>query len=128
MCGVIDWYGVSDLTAMAHHTAGIDPPGQSREDLWLGASVLAVPELARQASPIAHVHADAPPFFIAHGMNDTDVPPAQSEAFAEALRGVGANVELQLVPGAGHFWKGLDDQSALFDEALDFATRVTQRS
>lgn len=122
--GVIDWYGPSDLLAMAEFTRGVDAPGQSREDLWLGASVFDVPEVAAAASPARQVRRGAPPFHLAHGVDDTDVPPAQSELLAEALSGVGAEVELHLEPGAGHFWKGVADQGPLFDRALAFARRV----
>jgi acetyl esterase/lipase len=38
------------------------------------------------ASPINHVSADAPPFFILHGSNDSLVPVEQARAFVERLR------------------------------------------
>ena len=38
------------------------------------------------ASPISHVSADAPPFFVLHGRNDSLVPIEQARAFATALR------------------------------------------
>lgn len=122
--GVIDWYGPSDLLAMAEYTRGVDLPGQSREDLWLGASVFDVPDVAVAASPARQVSPGAPPFHLAHGADDTDVPPAQSQLLADALTAVGADVELHIEPGAGHFWKGVADQAPLFDRALDFARRV----
>jgi acetyl esterase/lipase len=37
------------------------------------------------ASPVSRVRADAPPFFIVHGSNDTLVPVQQGRAFAAAL-------------------------------------------
>jgi acetyl esterase/lipase len=123
--GVIDWYGPSDLFDMAARSTGKDAPGESREDRWLGARTLDVPDLARAASPVFQVHAGAPPFYLAHGDADTDVPPAQSEKFAAALRAAGVDVELHLVPGAGHFWRDVADQSPLFDRAIAFARRIT---
>jgi len=123
--GVIDWYGVSDVLAMAEYTRGSDAPGESREDQWLGASVFDVPEIAAAASPVSHVAAGAPPFLLAHGADDTDVPPSQTQALADALEAAGVPVELHFEPDAGHFWKGLSDQSALFAAAIDFARRVT---
>ena len=119
--GVIDWYGPSALLAMPR----VEEP--SREDLWLGAPVPTVPELATAASPARQVVPGLPPFHLAHGLDDHDVPPAQSELLAAALRGVGVSVELHLEPGAGHFWKGASDAAtdALFDRAIDFAQRVT---
>ncbi|HET7072933.1 MAG TPA: alpha/beta hydrolase [Mycobacterium sp.] len=38
------------------------------------------------ASPINHVSADAPPFFVLHGSNDSLVPVEQARAFVERLR------------------------------------------
>jgi acetyl esterase/lipase len=124
--GVVDWYGPSDLFEMARFTAGRDAPGESREDRWLGAPVMSVPDAADAASPARHVVAGAPPFHLAHGADDTDVPPAQSELLAEALRARGVEVELHLEPGAGHFWRGATDEAtdALFDRAIAFARRV----
>lgn len=127
--GVIDWYGPADLPAMATFTAekGVDAPGASREDLWLGARVLSIPDTAAAASPARQVTRGLPPFHLAHGAADTDVPPAQSELLAAALRAAGVEVELHLEPGAGHFWRGATDAAtdALFDLAIDFAHRVT---
>lgn len=119
--GVIDWYGPADLLTMPR----VDPP--TREDLWLGAGVPSVPDAAIAASPARQVRAGLPPFHLAHGEADTDVPPAQSEALADALRASGIQVELHLEPGAGHFWRGATDAAtdALFDRAIEFARRVT---
>jgi acetyl esterase/lipase len=40
------------------------------------------------ASPMSHVAADAPPFFVLHGTNDTVVPVEQARAFSSMLRTV----------------------------------------
>jgi acetyl esterase/lipase len=40
------------------------------------------------ASPVNHLSADAPPFFILHGRNDSLVPVEQARAFVERLRQV----------------------------------------
>lgn len=121
--GVIDWYGVSDLFAMAAQ----DATAGSREALWLGAPAASIPEAAAAASPALNAVTGAPPFFLAHGADDTDVPPAQSEALAAALRAADVDVELHLEPGAGHFWRGLGEEAtdALFERAIGFARRVT---
>jgi acetyl esterase/lipase len=39
------------------------------------------------ASPMSRVHADAPPFFVVHGANDTVVPVEQAREFAALLAG-----------------------------------------
>jgi len=56
-----------------------------------------------QTSPLSWVDGSEPPFLIIHGSSDDVVPPAESEAFAAWLEGAGVEVELMLLPGAGHF-------------------------
>lgn len=123
--GVIDWYGPADLAAMAQFTA--DQAHPTREDLWLGTAIEQAGDLALEASAVHRVHGAAPPFLITHGLSDTDVPAEQSRAFAAALAAVGAEVEIDLVPGIGHFWKGADAalSATLFDRAIAFAHRVS---
>jgi acetyl esterase/lipase len=40
------------------------------------------------ASPITHAHADAPPFFVLHGRNDSVIPVEQARGFVARLREV----------------------------------------
>lgn len=54
------------------------------------------PELWKAASPLHYVHAEAPPFFIAHGEKDMHVPFTQGEKLAKAL--VKAGVEVEFIP------------------------------
>ncbi len=49
------------------------------------------PEDFLAASPYAHVHADAPPFFVVHGSNDSLIPVGEARAFVERLRAVSRN-------------------------------------
>jgi acetyl esterase/lipase len=46
------------------------------------------PEVFEAASPLYRVHAEAPPFFVIHGVNDTLVPVASARDFVGALRSV----------------------------------------
>ena len=61
------------------------------------------PEHYPSSSPVDHVRAEAPAFFVAHGDHDTYVPVSGAREFAEKLRAVSrspvAYVEL---PGAQH--------------------------
>ncbi|MGC5038594.1 prolyl oligopeptidase family serine peptidase [Streptomyces sp. DT190] len=50
------------------------------------------------AGPVTHVTADAPPFLILHGTDDSLVPPAQGEQLAAALRQAGARVARSPAP------------------------------
>jgi acetyl esterase/lipase len=61
------------------------------------------PELFELASPIAHVHRDAPPFLVLHGESDSVVPSVQARAFCGALREAGApTVGYAELPNAHH--------------------------
>jgi acetyl esterase/lipase len=83
----VPFYGVYDLVDTFRH------PDGSPADTWLAqrlmkASVAEHPERFVAGSPVALVHADAPPFFVIHGDRDNLVPVAQARAFVTALRGV----------------------------------------
>ncbi|MDL4813648.1 alpha/beta hydrolase [Actinomadura opuntiae] len=119
IAAVVGWYGVYDLSAMPE-------PGDpsSRESRLLGSAVGGVPALAAEASPVAHVHAGAPPFQLWHGTADRAVPMAQSERMAEALRAAGVPVEFRRVEGAGHIWRDAPDVGAVFRDSLEFARGV----
>jgi acetyl esterase/lipase len=128
VAGVVDWYGPADLLTMQAQgrqdaVAQPDAP-DSRESLLLGGPVQQVPDLARAASPVTHVHPGAPAFHIAHGDADRFVPTAQSRALAAALREAGVHVELTVVPGADHLWMHARDPEEIFAAALDFTHRV----
>jgi acetyl esterase/lipase len=125
--GVIDWYGPSDLIAMAEKGTA-EEDANSRETEWLGRSARDDPDTARAASPVFAVHDDAPPFFIAHGDTDRFVPVAQSEALADALRDQGVDVRFTRVAGASHMWRDLADPAALVGPAIDFAQEMTKKS
>ncbi len=61
------------------------------------------PEVFRQASPIARVNPEAPPFLVIHGSNDRVIPVEQARAFVERLRSVSRSVVSYIeLPGAGH--------------------------
>ena len=61
------------------------------------------PELFELASPISHVHRDAPPFFVLHGESDSVIPTVQARAFCDALREAGADtVGYAELPNAHH--------------------------
>ena len=124
--GVVDWFGPVDLFTMAEHDLG-EPPGETREARWIGGPAAEQPGAARAASPVHQVRAGAAPFHISHGTADEHVPFAQSEAFVNALRGVGAEVEFDPVAGGRHFWQGMGDTGPVFDRAIDFISRHTVR-
>jgi acetyl esterase/lipase len=56
----------------------------------------------REASPLSHVFAAAPPCLLMHGDADVLAPYEQSVLMQAALKGVRVPVELLRIPGAGH--------------------------
>ena len=90
----------------------------------IGATLPGAPELARRASPVTYVRAGAPPFRLAHGADDRFVPVGQSRELAAALRDAGVPVELTIVDGADHMWRGPTDPDAILATAVDFSRRL----
>ncbi|MFE6162316.1 alpha/beta hydrolase fold domain-containing protein [Streptomyces sp. NPDC056486] len=119
--GAVIWYAPSDLTVPR---GPFDPHSATTpEALLLGAAPAAVPERAREASPVARVHGAAPPFLLVHGEQDTMVPGSHSEELAARLRDAGVPVKLRTVPGADHGWYGAPDDAVkdVFARSLRFA-------
>jgi acetyl esterase/lipase len=124
VAGVVAWFPVTDLAGLPSDVAeaGGEPDAgpESREAQLLGAAPRAVPSLAGQASPVTHAGPDAPPILLMHGAADDMVPAAQSIRLAEALSAAGAAVELELVPGATHFWNGASDVAGIVSRSTGF--------
>ena len=84
VAAAVPFYGVYDFT---------NRHGTSREDITpvlekrvFKSSLADARERWEQASPISHVRADAPPFFVLHGTNDSLVPVEQARTFVDELR------------------------------------------
>jgi len=61
------------------------------------------PEVYRDASPLFEVRADAPPFFILHGTDDSLIPVTEAREFADRLREASADVvAYSEIPHAQH--------------------------
>jgi acetyl esterase/lipase len=94
-------------------------PGGDILPRFLGATYAEDPELFREASPIAHVSSDDPPFFLYQGTADTTVSPEHSKAFHAALDRAGVRNELHWIEGRGHASMLLFN-GAMEDQAIDF--------
>lgn len=71
------------------------------------------PEVFRDASPIARVHRNAPPFLVIHGSKDTVIPVEQARGFVERLKAVShSTVGYLELPGAGHGYDLIDGERA----------------
>ncbi|SEL29841.1 alpha/beta hydrolase [Streptacidiphilus jiangxiensis] len=122
---VVDWYGVSDVTAAARaFPAQLAAPGPDAIDPYtalLGGSPAEQPESARAASPVSYTaDGDNPPFLLIHGTADGLVPFEQSVALADRLRASGSPVELVPVEGADHIFLGASDIPALVRRSVEF--------
>jgi len=60
------------------------------------------PQVRRDASPLFHLKAGAPPFLVTYCQWDYFTLPAQAREFHAALKAAGANAELVYVPGQNH--------------------------
>ncbi|SDQ24491.1 alpha/beta hydrolase [Actinopolyspora saharensis] len=124
LAGAVVWYGPSDLGTAREGYSPHDP--RTPEARLLGSAPAADPERARAASPVAHVHASAPPFLLVHGEQDTVVACSHSTELAASLEASGARAELRTVPDTEHVWLGasaavVDD---IFEHSLGFAERL----
>ena len=60
-------------------------------------------DVFENASPIARVQPDAPPFLVIHGDSDHVIPVGEAHAFVQRLRSVSRSAVTYLeIPGAGH--------------------------
>lgn len=76
-------------------------------------SIARHPEVFRDASPIARVHRNAPPFLVIHGSKDSVIPVEQARSFVDRLRSVSTSlVSYVELPGAGHGFDLLDGPRA----------------
>jgi dipeptidyl aminopeptidase/acylaminoacyl peptidase len=92
VCGMSDlntWYRNTEpwIAAAAHPKYG-HPVGDRK--------------LLDQLSPLLRAHALTAPLLLVHGLNDTNVPPSESQQMYEALRALGRRVELLVFDDDGH--------------------------
>ncbi|NMT62841.1 alpha/beta hydrolase [Marinobacter orientalis] len=81
-----------------------------------------IPGIYRAASPITHVTAGAPPFFLFHGAQDMLVPASQAKEFRNRLTDHGVESELYLMHLRGHITSFLTAGNAV-EKATDFLIR-----
>ena len=82
----VPFYGAYDFTDRAG--VGHRTMGKHLERLVIGAKRAADPDVYDKASPMSRISADAPPFLISHGTNDSLIPVEEGRLFAQMLREV----------------------------------------
>ncbi len=101
--GCVPFYGVYDLAGLTG-----ERPALAMRDYFLAPRVFKKDPSTHledfvQASPLAHVSADAPDFFVLHGTNDSLVDVRQARAFVEKLKAESdGTVTYAEFPGAQH--------------------------
>jgi acetyl esterase/lipase len=82
----VPFYGVYDFTGLkdAMHPTMLP----TLEQIVIKQPRSTNPKTYIEASPVTHVSADAPPFFVLHGRNDSLVPVEQARGFVAQLRQV----------------------------------------
>jgi acetyl esterase/lipase len=91
-------YDVTDREGVGHRSMG-----KHLERLVIGAKRANDPDAFDRASPMSRINADAPPFLISHGTNDSLIPVEEGRLFARLLREVSkAPVVYAELPRAQH--------------------------
>jgi acetyl esterase/lipase len=96
----VPFYGAYDLANVLDTRAG-----RNRADYYLNKMVFKSddPKVAEDATPLLHVHDDAPPFFVIHGTHDSLVPVAEARELVRRLREVSSSPVLYAeLPGGQH--------------------------
>lgn len=105
---VVDFYGPTDFTqsyAKSVDAAEVLP-------LFLGGDLVHERPIHMRASPLNWVTPDAAPILAIHGTADTYVAYEHSVWLMERLIAAGVPAELETISGAGHGFKGADEQRA----------------
>jgi acetyl esterase/lipase len=114
-------YGASDLTTILKQSTphGIEMRKPAL-DLLLGGQPEAVPELARQASPVFQVDPSDPPLLLMHGDQDPQMPINQAHELQGAYEKLNLPVVFKVMHGSGHGGPAFSapDSLALIDQFL----------
>jgi len=115
---VVNWYGPSDFTK----SYGKSVDAAEVLPLWLGGDDTKEHKKHIQASPLYWVTPGAAPTLLLHGTKDPYVAFEQAEWIRDRLKAAEVEVDLVAFEGAGHGFKGSDQEKAL-KAMLDFFDR-----
>ncbi len=123
---IVSYYGASNLATILSQSTpqGLDFRIPALK-LLLGDTPDKKLELAKLASPVAHLDKNDPPLLLIHGDADPQMPPQQSQELAKAYQSLGLPVTLIMLPGSLHggaeFYD--DERTALVAKFLDKVLR-----
>lgn len=116
--GLVDFVGIQTWASRRGTRAERSP-----EARLLGHPVGEDRERAKLASPMYHIHPEAPPFIHIHGDLNEVTPIDQTRKFHTALLEAGVTSKFTLVRGAGHNSRRITDHPAIQDRVADFLHR-----
>ncbi|MBL9130428.1 MAG: alpha/beta hydrolase [Verrucomicrobiaceae bacterium] len=111
---IVSLYGASNLQSILSQSTefGLKMRVPALQ-LLLGDVPDQVPDLAKLASPVAHLDAKDPPLLLIHGDADPQMPPQQSQEFAKAYEVKKRPVTLIMLPGSKHGGAEFYDETRL---------------
>lgn len=115
-----DYYGISDMTALAKDT-------HKFESRYLDTLIGPLPQaqaLYDARSPLNHLDGFRVPLIVFQGADDPVVPPSQSERIVNALRARSAPVAYLLFPGESHGFRRSENIVRALESELAFYGRV----
>ncbi|MFT4213588.1 MAG: prolyl oligopeptidase family serine peptidase [Microbacterium sp.] len=116
----ISRYGVADARALAADTHDF-------EARYLDGLIGPLPDAEQvyvERSPLSHIEGFTVPVLLLQGSDDAVVPPAQSEAIRDALRGAGVPHAYVLYEGEGHGFRRAETIIHALESELSFLGRV----
>ena len=125
---IVSFYGASNLQTILNQST---PHGLSVRipalELLLGARPELKPDLARLASPVAHVDRNDPPLLLIHGDQDPQMPVNQSLELTGIYELIGRPVVLEIVHGGAHGGEGFynPERLALVEHFLRQQLKLT---
>ena len=112
--------GMSDLNTWYRHT-----------EQWIAAAAypkyghpISDRDLLEQLSPLPRAHAVTAPLLLVHGLNDTNVPPSESQQMCDALTALGRRAELLLFDDDGHEIDKRENRAVLLKAMTDWLTQA----
>jgi acetyl esterase/lipase len=124
----IGWVGAYNLSTIISQST---PEGLKIRvpalQLLLGGAPTEVPDLARLASPVAHVDRSDPPAIILHGDQDLTMPVNQALELDAAYRTAGLVAELVIVNGVGHVARPFFGEGEAQQRVVEFLHRTIGR-
>jgi acetyl esterase/lipase len=115
--------GALDLTSQSDSSTSVED--------YLGGKCAALQRECKDASPLFHVHAGAPSFYVGHGTVDQSVPFTEAVAFTNALEAANVPVQFFQADGGRHtYWADPRFYAANLESIkkfLDFHLKRNQR-